>query len=262
MSYILSELKHFGNSFLINKKFIYVFFVELVFFILIAGAYLGWEYSLAYSSDKVSEAKDSITDQGNLAQVNSFISAFKVFLAYLIGMSFALIIAFLILWTISRCLVWGELTGKKISFRMCAKFFFMKIAWQLLWLPLTILLLSPIYLFSAAVRANPGIAPLYAGVVYFDTLFLFMIAYFGLFLYHSFFQHLRIYKALTDSFREGTKRFTKMIFPLTLSIAAAILASVIAYFSASFKVFSIAVLLYAYTGIKIYLIEKSKPLID
>jgi hypothetical protein len=252
------ELVHFGRSFIISRKFIMIFAVEFFFVLLLYSAFSGWLFGIEYFSGAVSDVKNSITDSNDISQLVPLAETFKSFVFYLVLFSVIFTMLFLVLWAVSRMVSWNYLLRKKSSAKQAFKLMLLKFCWVLLWLPVNVILIVLFFAAFSALSANPLIAPFVNALLLINIAVFLITAYFGLFLYHSFFVHDRMF---FEAFRKGFKAFPKMFFPLVLSAAAFfvwwLVIIVLAYLNLAYLLVDAFLFLYVFCAVKIYLIEKT-----
>ncbi len=259
MNYFINELSKFKNSFSLDKKFIKVFLAELIFILLILGTFFVW-YSVSTSKFESINGALSATDISNVGQLNSFVDVVNQYLFMFLFLTLSMVILLFLAFGFTRSYFLSKIWKERYSFKFALKFTLLKFLWQIIWLPLIIILLIPIFSLSVALESNPYIIQYYVMAIYVNLIVYLIMGYFGMFLYKSYFEHKKIYRAITESFKHGIKKFPKLIFPLFLVIISFlflwIFLLILNAFGISFMVTNFIFFLIVLTASRIFVLTK------
>lgn len=208
-------------------KFLFVVGFDLMLYVLLYFLFLGFGSIISFFV----EPFKSTGLKSFASQTAEQLAAYQQSLYSLIGVVFLLSIAFSILfvliWSVSRGLIWAKLLDKRMTLRYLWKFFLLNLIWILLWA--IILIAAGMILYNTASAGSP--TALILGII-FVLLYLIMV-YFMYILYYKFTEgDNRIFRSLKETFVTGITRFTKLGLPFLLIIATIIIAAV---FSMVFK---------------------------
>jgi len=251
------SLTAFFHAFKWDKELAYMFIIDVALISLLLGAGLVW-FSVVDSSAAPVFAQYATLAEVQLENAGEIASAFKLFLFIFIGMSTLLLLISLFGYVFSRYVSWDLLLHKKIHKRPFLKMCALQVIWSLLWSPLFILLLIPIFIISDALLTNPNLFQTYAILIYILLLLFVVKMYFGLWLYKSFYHHHGIYEGITDAFKWGVKELPRMVLPLVYTVVVFILLWLMITganrLGFSSFIFSALVILYAFECTRRYLI--------
>lgn len=237
MVYIVKETLNFLKELKIHKK---IFLTELVFIAVLFLTSFAWTNILEYRQDILFE--NDINAQSQEA-LSGLITDFQIYMLYFLGVTLIAAVIFLAGWGITRTIIWGTMLKKKFPKKTWKKVVTMKILWQLVWLPLIILFMIPIFMFSSIVQTNPDLVGFYSTIIYANLLLYIFIAYLGFFMYRYFFEHFKKYDAITQGIKAGLKNIPKFIYPTLLVI---ILFLLYFYISLIINILIINILLLTY----------------
>ncbi|MBT3304284.1 hypothetical protein HN592_04025 [Candidatus Woesearchaeota archaeon] len=250
----MKEIKLFFNSFKLDRDFIYIFLVELIFLLIIVGAAFGWIGILNAKSVAVTNSFSTLSGGDDLLGLNSLVSHFKVFFFFFVMLTTAFVLILLFGFSLARNLVWNRLFNKSFKLKKYLKFTLLNFVWFIVWLPLIIIFMFPLFTLSSAFQTNPGVGILYSIMVYANLILFLIMAYFGMFAYQSFLHHKRIYRALTESLKHGVKTLPKLFLPIVLVLVSLL---ILWGLSAILPALLIAILLlYLFTSARKYVISK------
>ncbi len=254
----MKGLNLFLNSFKINKRFIYVFLVELIFLLVIFASAVGWLGVLNAKSIAVTNSLSVMSDGNELLGLTSLVNHFKVFFFFLVVLTTAFILILLFGFSLARNLVWNKLFNKSFKIRKYLKFTLLNFVWFVVWIPIMIIFMFPLFALSSAFQTNPNLGFFYSVMVYVNLLLFLIIAYFGMFAYRSFLHHKKIYRALTESFKQGIKFLPKLLFPCLLACLLVGISFILLFSVSSIilKVLFFVLLLYLFTSFRIYIVRK------
>lgn len=261
-NFIVREFKALINSFKINKKFLYIYSIELVFYLIIAGVFLLWlKFGLAQGEvlQQISQLNYQING-GEISKAPLLVPLIKQFFLYLVIFSVLLFLTLLFGWVTSRVLVWNEFMNKKVTKKIYFKFLLLKIVWKVFWLPLIVILIIPFIAYMSVIRTDPSQAGTLILFLFANLILYLIISYFGMFLYNSFFKHNKIYKSITQSFSTGILNLPTMIFPLILISILFFLWYLLMLMigkSVSHSIYlNLFIFLYVFTALRIYILNK------
>lgn len=186
-------------------KFIFVVGFDLLLYVLLYFLFLGFGSIISFFV----EPFKSTGLNSFASQTAEQLAAYQQSLYSLIGVVFLLSIAFSILfvliWSVSRGLIWAKLLDKRMTLRYFWKFFLLNLIWVLLWA--VILIAAGMILYNTASANSP--TALILGIIF--VLLYLIMAYFMYILYYKFTEgDNRIFRSLKESFVICRTRFPKL----------------------------------------------------
>lgn len=188
---------------------------EVLFICFVLFISYGWSYAINTASIPFFASADNLA---NVApnQIDAVSATFSSFLFVFFAANILYVLALLFSFTLSRAIIWAKMFRKQLTLTLYFRFVGLKIFWFLIWLPLLIIVITPLVLLSSAVQVNAQLASTYSAFVYLGIIILCIMYYFGAFLNRAYFTHHMLYRAITDAFKHGVLHFPKLILPLLL----------------------------------------------
>jgi len=253
------EFSAFLKSFKVNKTLLYFAIVEIILIAILAGSLFSWAALLSPKSGAVSTAYSTVSGAEDLIGLSILAGTVKSFFIMLVFLSVLLLLIILFAFSISRLLVWSKLFKKRFKAKIYMKFTLLNLCYFLIWIPLIIIFILPVYGMAGNLGSNSGVG-VYTFLIYLNVFLYLLIAYFGLFAYKSFIEHKKIYKAISESFKHGFKAIPKLIFPFLLVLITFIIfnlvASGLSLLGIAGNVIAAILLLYIFSATRIYIISK------
>ncbi|MBW3019813.1 hypothetical protein KY334_00825 [Candidatus Woesearchaeota archaeon] len=259
---IKQETKDFANSFRINNHFLTHLGIDLLFWLVVGFVGLLW-FRFGLAQVETLQRINTLNYQlslGDLDQIPVLTPLLIKFFMNLVMFSVIFLVVFFMVWSISRVHLFNTYFNHKINKKFYLKFFLLKIVWQLFWLPLIIVLLIPFIVLLNSKTMTADIAQLTLLFFFINIILYLIIAYFGMFLYSSFFEHKKIYQSFTEAFSKGIYKLKHMIIPFILISLFFLICYALTLFL-QFKVehsliFIIFLFFYVFTVVRIYILNK------
>jgi len=203
----------FINSFKkIDKNIVYSVLFDLIFILLLMiGGFM-----LYVLASKISLPNPPLLDPKltSIAELQKTISELRgIFISVAVYLIIFLLYATLI-WSLSRSLIWGRISNNRFSLKLYEKFSLLNMVWLFLWLILFAFILTAVKISSLKV-----IIPL----------FFFLVIYFTMILYASFFGKLKIFSSIKEAFATGIKKIYLIILPFLISLFMTLIIIAILY---------------------------------
>ncbi|PIN86810.1 hypothetical protein COV19_02965 [Candidatus Woesearchaeota archaeon CG10_big_fil_rev_8_21_14_0_10_44_13] len=145
-----------------------------------------------------------------------------VLFLFLLCLAFSLL--FILIWSLSRGMMWSKLLDRKITLRYLGKFYLLNLLWSLGWGVIAAFYSVFFYRFAGSSQVVGTIM-----TIAFILLFLIM-TYFMYILYYIFTEGENlIFRSLKEAFVLGVTRFTSLALPLLMVIGSVVLIGLFSY---------------------------------
>ena len=252
---LVKELHILKKSFIWNNQFNKMFFVEALFWVFISAAFLSYRFIIQATSTPIEELQAAGT-----ATVESLTASMNIFLSSFALATVSIAIVLLMAYCLSRAIVWTDVLDKKLTRKEFLKFVLLKFLWVLLWTPVVAILIVPVFLLSGTAFISPSIFATFQFFVFTNLALYILIAYFGLFLYHAFFMHNRLYDSMTQAFKHGITELPKMFISIIILVLGLLLTfaiiSIFKMIGMSYWITDLIIVFYLLLGLRRYMLMK------
>ena len=196
---------------------------DIGFFALLIGFLYLYSYLLGLISSPFSSVNLTSLAQQSVDQLSVYRSALLNVAIFMFLLSFAFFLVSVLLWSVSRGLIWTRLLGKKYDLKYLWKSYLLNLIWIVLWFAAFFVIVLVFYKSAAenmTISFILGIITLVVAII---------MIYFTYLLYYAFTHELKIFSSIRDAFKKGVLKFTKLVLPVGLVLGTFIVVWFVAY---------------------------------